>query len=48
MRHADIKTAMNAYGKAMAEAKREANSEAVRLVIQEWSANRVRTPVNRF
>src|SRR5271157_5496478 len=34
MRHADIKTTMNVYGKAMAEPMREANSEVVRLVIQ--------------
>ena len=34
MRHADIKTTMNVYGKAIAEPMREANSEVVRLVIQ--------------
>jgi integrase len=33
MRHADIKTTMNVYGKAMAKPMREANSEVVRLVI---------------
>jgi integrase len=34
MRHADIKTTMNVYGKAMAEPMQEANSEVVRLAIR--------------
>ena len=43
MRHADIKTTMNVYGKAMAEPMREANSEVV-----EWSANGVRNAANQL
>jgi integrase len=34
MRHADIKTTMNVYGRAMSEPMREANSSVVRMVIQ--------------
>jgi integrase len=33
MRHADIRTTMNVYGKAMDESKREAHGKVVRLVI---------------
>jgi integrase len=33
MRHADIRTTMNVYGKAMDESKRRAHSEVVRLVL---------------
>ncbi len=34
MRHADIKTTMNVYGRAMSEPMREANSSVVRMAIQ--------------
>ena len=33
MRHADIRTTMNVYGKAMDESKREAHGKVVRLVL---------------
>jgi integrase len=33
MRHADIRTTMNVYGKAMDDSKREAHSKVVRLVL---------------
>jgi integrase len=33
MRHADIRTTMNIYGKAMEESKREAHHKVVRLVL---------------
>jgi integrase len=33
MRHADIRTTMNIYGKAMEKSKREAHSKVVRLVL---------------
>jgi len=33
MRHADIRTTMNVYGKAMDESKRAAHSKVVRLVL---------------
>lgn len=33
MRHADIRTTMNVYGKAMDESEREAHSKVVRLVL---------------
>jgi integrase len=33
MRHADIRTTMNVYGKAMDESKRRAHSEVVRMVL---------------
>jgi len=33
MRHADIRTTMNVYGKAMDESKRAAHGKVVRLVL---------------
>jgi integrase len=33
MRHADIRTTMNVYGKAMDESKRAAHCKVVRLVL---------------
>ena len=33
MRHADIRTTMNIYGKAMEKSKREAHGKVVRLVL---------------
>ena len=33
MRHADIRTTMNVYGKAMGASKREAHGKVVRLVL---------------
>jgi hypothetical protein len=33
MRHADIRTTMNIYGKAMEESKREAHHKVVSLVL---------------
>jgi len=33
MRHADIRTTMNVYGKAMDASKREAHSKVVRMVL---------------
>src|SRR5271157_5883194 len=48
MRHADIKTTMNVYGKAMAEPMREAHSKVVKLVIQERSAIGVRVRSDSF
>jgi hypothetical protein len=33
MRHADIRTTMNIYGKAMETSKREAHGKVVRLVL---------------
>jgi integrase len=33
MRHADIRTTMNVYGKAMEGSKREAHGKVVRLVL---------------
>ncbi len=33
MRHADIRTTMNVYGKAMDESKREAHCKIVRVVL---------------
>lgn len=33
MRHADIRTAMNVYGKAMDASKREAHGKVVRMVL---------------
>ncbi len=33
MRHADIRTTMNVYGKAMDESKRKAHGKVVRLVL---------------
>jgi integrase len=33
MRHADIRTTMNIYGKAMERSKREAHGKVVRLVL---------------
>jgi integrase len=33
MRHADIRTTMNIYGKTMEKSKREAHSKVVRLVL---------------
>ena len=34
MRHADVSTTMNVYGDALMESKREANSRAVKMVLQ--------------
>ncbi|MEY2413918.1 MAG: hypothetical protein QOD84_2524 [Acidobacteriaceae bacterium] len=34
MRHADIRTTMNVYGKAMDESKRQAHGNVVRMVLQ--------------
>jgi integrase len=33
MRHADIRTAMNVYGKAMDASKREAHGKVVRMLL---------------
>ena len=33
MRHADIRTTMNVYGRAMEKSKRDAHSKVVRLVL---------------
>ena len=34
MRHAQVSTTMNIYGNALMEAKRDANSSAVKMVMQ--------------
>jgi hypothetical protein len=43
MRHANIQTTMNVYGRAMTDGKRQANSNAVQMVVQERVATT--TPV---
>ena len=35
MRHANIQTTMNVYGRAMTDGKRQANSNVVQMVVQE-------------